>query len=170
MNKPIHHNQVNRILLKPRFKLLVSKSQKTVLEYLETKLSLKDNKFDYKIVMHHIVLDIKKEENHFWSPQLHLEIEKETDKSSVVKGLFGPKPQVWTFFMFIHFAVALIFLVFLVIAYSNYTLNRDYSFALIVSVIMPILWIIFYIFGQLGKKKAYPQMLQMHNFLMDILN
>ncbi len=170
MNKLIHHNQVNRILLKPRFKMQVSQSQNKVLRHLEAKLSLKNNEFDYKIVTHHIVLDIKKEANHFWSPQLHLEIERQTDSSSVIKGLFGPKPQVWTFFMFLHFAVAISFIVFLVIAYSNYILNKDYSFALTVCIVLPIIWVIFYIFGQLGKRKGYKQMQELHNFLMVTLS
>jgi len=169
MNEPIHHNQVNRILLKPRFKVLISAPQQEVLRRFEYKLNLKSNQFNYKIVMYHIVLDIKKEANHFWSPQLYLEIEKNTETTSVIKCLFGPKPQVWSFFIFVHFAVALIFLVFLVIAYSKYTLNKDYTFALTICVIIPVLWILFYVFGQLGKKKAYPQMQQMHNYLMEIL-
>jgi len=170
MNKSIHNNQINKILLKPRFKVLVPKKQQEVLSHLESELKLKNNTFDYKIVSHHIVLDIKREANHFWSPQLHLEVESEADNSSVVRGLFGPKPQVWTFFMFVHFAVALIFLVFLVIAYSNYTLDKDYSFALTICIIMPILWIIFYIFGQLGKKNGYSQMLELHDFLMESIS
>lgn len=39
------------------------------------------------------------------------------EKQAVVKGLFEPKPQVWTLFMFFHFAVALAFIGFSIMAY-----------------------------------------------------
>ena len=43
---------------------------------------------------------------------LHVEIEKE-DGTTVVKRILGPRPKIWTFFMFLHFIVAIAFFVFL---------------------------------------------------------
>jgi len=166
MNKPIHGNPVNRFILKPRFKEPLKASRKSVIELLKKYFKTSDCKYDSKFIGHHIVIDIPEKDKHFWSPQLHIEIENETADTSILKGLFGPKPQVWTFFMFIHFAVALMFFVFLVIAYSNYTLDKDYSFALTMCILMPVLWILFYVFGQLGKKKGHVQMQELHDFLM----
>lgn len=170
MNKPIHGNKVNRIILKPRFKEVLNTSQEAVINTLEKRLKSAECKFDSKVVGHHIIIDVPENNRRFWSPQLHIEVEKETEDSSILKGLFGPKPQVWTFFIFMHFVVAITFFVFLVIAYSNYTLDKDYEFSLIMCVLMPVLWAIFYIFGQLGKKKAYKQMLRMHYFLIESLS
>jgi len=166
MYKPIHDDQINRLILKPRFKVTVIASQKTVLKDFRETFNSGTCLYCSKITGHHIVLDIQENQSHFWSPQLHLEVEKTIDKATVIKGLFGPKPQVWTFFMFLHFAVAIAFLVFLVIAYSNYTLSKDYSFALTIDIILPIIWFIFYIGGQLGKKKGHKQMQELHDFLM----
>jgi len=170
MNKPIHGNAVNRFILKPRFKETLKASQESVIELLKKSFKADNCKFDSKFVGHHIVIDVPKEDKHFWSPQLHIEIEKETDATTILKGLFGPKPQVWTFFMFIHFAVAITFFVFLVIAYSKYTLDKDYSFALTMCVLMPVLWVVFYVFGQIGKKKGYTQMLEIHDYMMEGLS
>jgi hypothetical protein len=36
-------------------------------------------------------------------------------------------------------------------------------------ILLPVVWIVFYIFGQLGKKKGYTQMVAMHDFLMESL-
>ena len=169
MNSPIHDNQINRFILKPRFKIVVKRSQKAVLEMFKENFNREDNKYYGKIVNHHVVLDIPSEENHLWSPKLHIEVEKQTEDSALVKGLFGPKPQVWTFFMFLHFAVATSFFVFLFIAYSNYTLNKDYDFALLMCILLPLVWIIFYVFGQLGKKKGHKQMLELFDYMEGIL-
>jgi len=170
MNKPIHNNQINRLVLKPRFKVSVAASQKTVLEDFKGIFNSGTCVYCSKITGHHIVLDIQEKQSHFWSPQLHIEIEKKSEDTSVLKGLFGPKPQVWTFFMFLHFAVALSFLVFLVIAYSNYTLDKDYIFALTMDIILSVIWLVFYIGGQLGKKKGYKQMQELHDYLMEALS
>lgn len=169
MNAPIHNDEINRFILKPRFKVSLNSTQEVVIKQLENSLKNDDCKYDSKIVNHHIVIDIPKGDNHFWSPQLHVEVEKETEETSLLRGLFGPKPQVWTFFMFLHFAVAISFFVFFIIAYSNYSLNKDYSFALLMCILLPVVWIVFYIFGQLGKKKGYTQMVAMHDFLMESL-
>ncbi len=170
MNKPIHDNQINKVLLKPRFKIEVDESEKDVLSKFKENLKDTDCKFSSKISDHHVIIDIPEKENHFWSPQLHIEIEKDENKKTIVRGVLGPKPQVWTFFMFLHFAVAIAFLVFFVIFYSNWSLKQDYTLAMIMCIILPIVWVFLYFFGQLGKKFGYNQMVELHDFLMNTLD
>jgi len=169
MNKPIHNNKANRVLLKPRFKIEVEEEQDVAMHRFEENLKDKNCKYCSKIIDNHIVIDVPKKEDHFWSPQLHVEIEKDENNKTIVKGVLGPKPQVWTFFIFLHFAVAIAFFVFLVIFYSNWSLKQDYTFAMIMCITMPIIWIILYFSGQLGKKLGYDQMVELHDFLMKII-
>lgn len=169
MNTPIHDNNINRFVLKPRFQIDLNKTQKDVIQLFRDNLNSADCKYYSRIVKHHVIIDIPDGENHFWSPQLDIEVEEATDTTTRVRGLFGPKPQVWTFFMFLHFAVAISFMIFLVMAYSNYALEKDYGFALMMCIILPIIWIVFYIFGQLGKKKGYKQMVELHDYMEGIL-
>jgi Na+/melibiose symporter-like transporter len=169
MNKPIHDNKINRVLLKPRFKMERQESPDVIIDKFKDEFATGTCAYCSKIIDHHIVIDVPKEEDHFWSPQLHIEVEKNEENKTIVKGLFGPKPQVWTLFMFIHFAVAVAFMVFLVIAYTRWNLKRDYSFALTMSIALPIFWVILYFLGQLGKKKGYRQMLELDDFLTKVL-
>ena len=113
MNEPIHEDELNRILLKPRFKLKFNESVQDILQQFEKELSKSDCVYSSKIVDHHIVIDVPQNEEHFWSPQLHVEVEREGDVT-VVKGILGPKLKIWTFFIFLHFAVALAFFIFFV--------------------------------------------------------
>lgn len=168
MNQPIHDNNVNRVLLKPRFNIEIDENEKVILNKFKENLKDKDCKYCSKIVDHHVIIDVPKEEDHFWSPQMHVEIEKEESKT-VVKGVLGPKPKVWTFFMFLHFAVAIAFFVFFVIFYSKWSLQQDYTFAMVMCIMMPIIWVILYFVGQLGKKFGYRQMVELHDFLMKTL-
>jgi len=169
MNEPIHDNKINRVLLKPRFKIKRKESTATIIDKFKDEFATGNCAYCSKIVDHHIVVDVPKGEDHFWSPQLHIEVEKDEEDNTVVRGLFGPKPQVWTLFMFIHFAVAVAFVVFLVMAYTRWNLKQDYSFPLIMCIALPVLWIVLYFLGQLGKKKGYQQMIELDNFLMRTL-
>lgn len=168
MNEPIHQDELNRILLKPRFKLRYSDPKEEIIEQFRINLSHEKCRFPSKIVDHHIVIDVPDGEEHFWSPQLHVEVEKEDDVT-IVKGILGPKPKIWTLFIFFHFAVAVTFFVFFVIFYSRWSLNQDYTLSMIMCILMPVLWVVLYFAGQLGKKFGYEQMQELHAVLIEAL-
>ncbi len=167
IHDPIHDDELNRILLKPRFKLRYEEPREQILQAFKDLLEQKKN-YPSKMVDHHVVIDVPNGEEHFWSPQLHVEIEKE-DEVTVVKGILGPKPKIWTLFIFFHFAVAITFFVFFVIFYSRWSLDQDYTFSMIMCILMPALWVILYFGGQLGKKFGYEQMQELHAVLIEAL-
>lgn len=169
MPAPIHNDKVNKLLLKPRFNMDWPVKKKLILERFKKEATLKNRKYPLKVVDHHIIIDIPVKNAHFWSPQLHIEIEEQQDKSTQIRGLFGPKPSVWSLFMFLHFAVALAFLVFAVMAYTRHNLNQNFSFALYMCVGMVIIWVVLYFLGQIGKKKGYKQMLELDAYFKQVL-
>lgn len=169
MNKPIHDNEINKVLLKPRFRIEVDQVENQIMDNLKKRLNDENFNFRSQIADMHAVIDVSEEDEHYWSPQLTVEVIKE-DNKTIVKGLLSPKPKVWTFFMFLHFLVAISFFVFLVMFYTQYRLNQDYNFSLIMCIAMPVAWIVLYLVGQFGKKLGYEQMVQLHNFLVDSLN
>lgn len=157
------------IHLRPRFKMDFNESQQQLISKFEANLKDGNCKYCSKIVDGHIVIDVPEEENHFWSPQLNIEIEKIESEKTIVKGLFGPKPQVWTLFMFFHFAVAVAFIGFSVMAYVQWSLKTNYSSALIVVIFLPVLWIVMYFLGRIGKRRGHKQMDELHRFMMKTL-
>ena len=157
------------IHLRPRFKMDFNERQQQLISKFEANLKDGNCKYCSKIVDGHIVIDVPEEENHFWSPQLNIEIEKIESEKTIVKGLFGPKPQVWTLFMFFHFAVAVAFIGFSVMAYVQWSLKTNYSSALIVVIFLPVLWIVMYFLGRIGKRRGHKQMDELHRFMMKTL-
>lgn len=157
------------VFLRPRFKLKLDENQQQIIEKFKDNLKDGNCKYCSKIVDGHIVIDVPKEENHFWSPQLNIEIESLNDEKSIVKGLFGPKPQVWTLFMFVHFAMAVAFIGFSIMAYVKWTLKSNYKFAFYVAILIPVLWIVMYILGRIGKATGHKQMDELHKFMMKTL-
>ena len=169
MDDHVDSNGLNKILLKPRFKIKMEEDKAAILDKFKTEFTKGGSQFSGKIVDHHIIIDISKSEQHFWSPQLHVEVEENEGHTSIVKGLFGPKPTVWSLFMFVHFGVALAFVVFLVIAYTRWSLNKDYTTSVLLCVAMPIVWVVLYFFGRLGRKKGTEQMNELRTYFFKIL-
>ncbi len=100
--------------------------------------------------------------SHFWSPQLHFEIVKVDENSSILKGLFGPKPQVWTLFMFVHFVVATLFLG-VSVAYVQYRLGESLVFPIAIIGCVAFNLVLLYFLGSIGKETGKNQMKELHN-------
>lgn len=156
----------NDFVLRPRFQLELSEANENILEnFANSEIS----PFVVKRLDEHVFIKFNKKENHFWSPQLHLEIDKVDEKNCTLYGVFGPNPTLWTFFMFLHFGVATVFIILGVWAYSSAALDKSYSFQLGLMVLMAILWFVLYFFGRAGKHKGKPQMLELYKFMIDTL-
>ncbi len=157
------------IVLRPRFKFNLKHENEDLLKlFEETKKVQKD--FIVSRIDDHVFIKIPKEKQHFWSPQLHLEINKnETDNSSTIHGLFGPNPTVWTMFMFLHFFVAVVFIGFGAWAYSSWSLDNSYGIQIGVMILMTISWLILYAVGRIGKKTGMEDMHSLHHFMRDTL-
>ncbi|WP_273568019.1 GTP-binding protein [Maribacter halichondriae] len=157
----------NDIVLRPRFQLDLPEPKEAALEAFETH---RKNPFTVKRMDDHVFIKFNAEQLHFWSPQLHLEINETDEKNSKLYGLFGPNPTLWTFFMFLHFGVATIFIVLGVWAYSSASLDRPYGLQVGLMVAMVVLWFALYAFGRAGRHKGKPQMRELYGFMMETLD
>lgn len=119
-----------------------------------------------KIVGHHIVLDIPVKERHYWSPQLNFRVEpfEDNERFSLVAGLVGPRPNVWTMFVFIYFIVGV--LGFFISSYGlvEWMLGRwsNYLWGLPVTV---LLLLTAYLTSKHGEQLAAEQTAQLKDFV-----
>ncbi len=158
----------NEVVLRPRFKMELKTNDQKALQAFKDK---KSEQSDYIVtcVDHHVFIKIPKVKQHYWSPQLHLEIDPVDDHSSKLSGLFGPNPTVWTMFMFFHFIVAGLFIGFGVWAYSNWSLDYPYLIQIAMMVVMILIWFALYYGGRMGKAKGNAEMHQLYNFMKETL-
>ncbi|WP_229797242.1 GTP-binding protein [Arenibacter certesii] len=122
--------------------------------------------FITRISDHHVFIKFNKTESNFWSPQLQIEILDQEEGQSKVYGLFGPNPTLWTFFMFIHFVVATLFITIGTWAYSSHAIGKTYGLQIGLLALMVLIWTALYFIGRRGKRKGRHQMQCLHNFLM----
>lgn len=159
----------NEVLLRPRFKLEINKDNETALKAFE-EVKKQQKEFVVSRIDHHVFIKFPKQKQHFWSPQLHIEIDDVGEKKSLIRGLFGPNPTVWTMFMFFHFFIAGLFVGFLIWAYSNWNLKHPYHFQIVGMVAMIIFWFLFYFAGRMGKSKGNEEIKQLCSFLENTLD
>lgn len=158
----------NEVVLRPRFKIELNVNNQVILERFESqKKTQKD--FILHRIDDHVFIKIPKTEQHFWSPQLHLEIMEIDQDKSILYGLFGPNPTVWTLFMFLHFLVAALFIGFGIWAYTNWSLETDYTIQLFVTLLMVVIWLGLYAAGRIGKSSGKTEMQALYNFMQSIL-
>lgn len=160
----------NEVILRPRFKFNIETDNESILSLFEKEGKL-SKEFIVSRVDDHVLIKIPKSKQHFWSPQLHLEINESYDSktTSTIYGLFGPNPTVWTMFMFFHFIVAGFFIGSAIWTYVNWSLKDDIAIPLFLTLLMVVIWFVLYFSGRLGKSAGSGQMLELHHFMRDTL-
>jgi len=156
----------NEIVLRPRFRITL----RTSLEELEAIFDTDPvNHLSIKRLDEHIFVKFKKPETTFWTPQLHLELSSFEEGVSNIRGVFGPNPTLWTFFMFLHFGVGTVFIILAIFAYSNYSLGKDITLWSVGMFFLVVIWFALYAFGRLGRAKGKGQMEQLKQFVRDTI-
>ena len=156
-----------QIVLRPRFTLLLTAPAKQILEEFKQSNS-KQYGIVTKVIDHHVILKISKSNQHYWSPQLHIELEHCTSITKL-NGLFGPNPTIWTLFMFLKFVFSGLFIGFGVWAASNYLLEQPTALPITLSLLVCILGIAVYFIAQFGKKMGQEQMVELYTYMCSVV-
>jgi len=159
-----------QIPLRLRFEIETLKPKQAIIENAQ---QLKEElKPDYQITVstEHIWLYVGANNKKYYSPHLHLELEEmESSNAIKVKGLFGPDPVLWSFFMFLHFGIALVFIVSGVMGYSNWSLGNSFTLPLWIMGCMVAFWFTLYFIARNNRKKGIPQALELEKVMEQML-
>lgn len=155
--------------LRLRFYKDVEKCIEDVHEIFEESVKKNEGDFLIKVYENHIWFYVEESKKRIWSPHLHLELEPKSEKTTHIRGLFGPDQTLWTFFMFLHFIIAGTFVLFGMFAFSNYSLKQSYTTDIIVMAAMVIIWFVLYFIAKELRKKGNNQMNEMENLFLKII-
>ena len=154
--------------LRPRFTIESNLSPGELTQKIRAYLQNSNLENEATIAANHVVLKVPKDQAHFWSPQLNLDISVKKE-GSFIRGLFGPNPAVWTMFMFLYMGIATIGLFGLMFGLSQWTINKEPT-ALWTVPITLLTELIIYLVAQSGKKLGSKQMDQLNSIFNEILN
>lgn len=91
--------------MRPRFEVADAPDADVLWRALRAGLQQSDAPCVGQLFRRHAVLQVSADQQHFWSPQLALELRDEDTLTLV--GRFSPHPHVWTFFMAIYGLLAM---------------------------------------------------------------
>ncbi len=162
--KHLEHIEFHRIRPRIRIESNLSPSQLSQ----KVKNNLRDqNKIEGKVLPNFVTIYPVKEDQHYWSPQLTITIE-ETENGSLIRGLYGPKPSVWTMFIFFYSFIGFATMIVALIGLSFLSLDKDASILWLVPVLI-ILFFSLYLVAYLGQKFGHKQMIYLHHFMEECL-
>lgn len=140
-----------------RFKKYVPETPEQIVEEVKRVLAENQDTIVGSITQNNIRIRIAEKDRHFWSPELSLNLE-ETGLHTEIRGLYGPKPDIWLGYMFTYFFLGFVTLVILVVGLSRFNLGLSsyilWTVPFIVGGIF-ILWITSRTGQKLGKDETY---------------
>ena len=159
----------NNIVLRPRFHKDVDLSfSEIIANATKIKEEVKDD-YGIKISDNHIFLFIILAKRRYYSPHLHLQLIENEDKTTHIKCLFGPDQTIWTFFMFLHFIVAGVFLVFGMYALSDWMLKTSVTKDIIIAGLMIVLWFLLYFIAKQIRYNGKHQIIELMRLFLRIV-
>lgn len=149
--------------IRPRFRAISNDDMDTIKEKLSTSLENKDATCQGKIIHGHATFSLPTKDQHYWSPQLGLSFE-ETEEGTLLRGLYGPRPEVWTMFVLFYSVVGLASLVVLIIGFSQFSLGKPAEILWLLPVLITVFLTLFLVANR-GKNLGKEQIIILHHFL-----
>ncbi len=154
--------------MRPRFEMTVPRTPAQTLQQLHDTLEQPDGAITGSILGRHVRLRIPEGQRTFWTPQLDVEVEAHED-GALVRGLFGPHPDIWTFFIatyavmtFCGITGLLFGLVQWSLGWSAWALWSVPAAALMIGSV--------YVVALMGQRLGHDQMIQLRAFLDQSIN
>ena len=159
---------MSSVEIRLRFQHRSSRSKEDVLARFRSSLGQPGKVLEGLIVDHHITLKIPREEQHFWSPQLSLEVEEAEGGGSLIRGLYGPRPSVWLMFVFFYSLLGFISMIIAVIGFSERSLGLPGRILWLLPVAAFIVLMMF-LSARAGQRLGKDEMVRLRDFFSAVL-
>jgi hypothetical protein len=121
-----------------------------------------------RVIEGHATLFVPKEDRHYWSPQLSLSFEG-NETGTLIRGLFSPRPQVWTMFVAFYSIIGFAALIILVFGLSYWSLGKSAAILWWVPV-LAALYLSLYLVAYFGQRLGRDQMKMIQKFVDNVLS
>lgn len=148
--------------IRPRFIHVSEENPEEVRDIFKARLAEKDIQVSGTIIPNHIILKIPPDQRHYWSPQLNLSVEMKDDVT-LIRGLYGPNPNVWATFFFGYAILGVIALFTGMIGLSQLFLGLNPYWLWAIPICL-FSGLIVYLIAQAGQKVGAQQMFELHHF------
>lgn len=153
--------------VRPRFNVEVDLSVAIIEDKLRAGLAVENANCKGRVRHGYATLVLPEVDQHYWSPQLSLTLEA-MDNGSLIRGLYGPRPAVWTMFVFFYSLIGIAILFILIFGTSRMSVNESGSILWFIPVLI-LIFLSLYLVAYFGQKVGHDQMEILHRFLEDSL-
>lgn len=156
--------------LRPRFRAIVPCHPDIALANFEQRLLQADCQFIGSIRRRHLSLTHRPDLQHTWSPVLNVDAEplghhqaSDSQMGTLLRGHFGPHPNVWTLFVALYAAFAFSALFMAVLAYAQW-MSEQTPWAILALPAAALAIGLLYTLARIGQQQAQAQMQQLQAF------
>lgn len=152
----------DKIALAPQFAVELPKNKSAVLSTF-----LRANNPDYKVTLsdNSIFIAMPENEEEWWSPQLHLEVNKIDESRSILFGWYEPRSVLWSTLSVLQLTAGLAFVACGIWAYLNWSAQANYVLPLLLAFLMIPAWLILHYVLKSGKSKGRPFIYGFYEFV-----
>ena len=158
--------------MRPRFLLPVAAGPDQVIERIERRLAHPDCPCRGAVAGNHRVveLNVLERDRNFWSPSLSVTVAEAAEGSgSVVHGLVGPNPNLWTLFAMTYMGLLTLLMFVGIFGLIQWWLDM-YPWGLFVVPVLIAAVIMMFGVSRVGQRLAAPQTSMLRQFLEDVLS
>ena len=153
--------------VRPRIRLESELSSGEITYRIRTKLREGICPCKGQVTAHFATIYPPPEEQHYWSPQLTITLEEKDDKT-LIRGLYGPRPAVWTMFVFFYSVIGFATVIISMVGLSYWTLDMPAGILWLVPALV-LLFLSLYLVAYFGQKFGHNQLTRVHRFLENCL-
>ena len=152
--------------LRPRFKYPIDMNVEEALACLESAAQHPQSSCRVSIVDHRAFINIPPTERHFWSPHMEVTVE-DREEGTVLVGLLGPNPTVWSLFLFFYAAVGVASTFGIVHGLTLWQLRGE-QWGLWFIPLAGLAFVMVYLVSKAGQRLGKDQMYQLYYFLDEL--
>lgn len=157
--------------IRPRFVMYSHATVDDICSRYKVILKTKGTPFTGKVRQGYISIFPNEDHHHYWSPHLSVIVEQDEENSdqTILRGLYGPSPAVWTMFVFIYAIFVLAFIIVTVIGLANKSIGES-TMILWALPLLAILYLSIYATSYFGQRKGRQQLKIIDSFFMMVLD
>lgn len=163
--------RIKKLRSRPRFKVYTKASKQDLIDAIKNQLEIKSHDFGGYANKEFAMVRLRKDKNKYWAPQLQIrwEVDEDNPKYIVVRGIIGPRPNVWTLFMFFYGLSGALLLTLGTFSISEYyvTGSSNWIWSIPFAVILGFGT---YLTTKIGQKIAKKHIECINNFVDDIFS
>ena len=164
-----HESHLPPFAIRPRFQVELLMEQKAIVRKIKKGLSQPKAKCVGLATEGFARIKLPTKDRHYWSPQLSVMMEDlEGKEGTLMRGLYGPAPSVWTMFVFFYSLIGFAIVVVTIIGFSRISLDMPAPILWWLPILIVVL-LSLYLVSFFGQKLGHDQMEFLHSFLEECL-